>query len=555
MLLTSSQLTALDFTVVEPSVRSTTAYLQQLAAITKLFEQAQLRNSNLTARSYQLDAAAIYCTRYKNVAALSQGLGKTLISTLVAANLYSQTKRYGTIHICIPNLTMLPRWLEDLKLVFAESDIYCLSAKDFGGTALARKNNLIRGAKILIYTHDLLRAKAKGGHCYGHYLQRSARPSLLIIDEIHHFKDPHSLKYLALEPIARSAKRVLGLSGTLSEGSLASVAAILQLVYQRDWIYFRQEGQLANIYGSDVNLGLDYRSGEETASKNAKQLQTLQTDKLPEYFSLVRRYIHRLSIDDPQISNQINLPVSNFQSVELELNEEQNVAYQAEIDTSRSALITLASSSLSSAASIKTQSLLMNAIRICNCGVDEQTPIPKSELTLDLVSKATKTVIFCQYVSSARFIYRQLASVWGQDRLIRVYAKDPEFTPIIQTPQQRWAAISKFESDPTIVAGVFSLNLAAEAIDLVAADRVIIYCSPWSSAKFDQCLRRTLRPGNRHPQVDVYIIYHSRAIDSYQLQLISAKQQIGRLLLDYTFEQSSELDIDRELIKRSVLSL
>lgn len=565
MLITTTELTNRQFTAVESTLKDSVPYDYHRQRIDCLIKTAQLQNPRLQRREYQLETAALYCTRKKNLAALSQGLGKTLIATLVAANIYDRTNRPGTIHICIPNATMLPRWLEDLSLLFAPEDILFLQPQHFGAGKLRRRDNLTKWAKVLIYTHDLVRQSVKQisdptsnsplqrmsdrSHTYAHYLNWSCSPSLLIIDEIHHFKDETSLKYQNLSILARSAKRILGLSGTLSEGNLNSLSAILQLVYQRDWLYYRQPDRLNSIMGSSVKLGLDYRSGESTLDKTAKQLQSIDEDRLSDYFNLIRTYVHRLSIDDPIIRPQIQLPSVEYRSLAVVMSPPQQTAYQSEIATNQSALQTLAASQTqSTTSSVKFQSLLYRAIEICNSGVDRKSDTPKSDLTLALVAEATKTAIFCQYVSSARFIYNQLAASWGTERIIRVYSNDAEFVPVHQRPQQRWKAIEAFETNPQIKAGVFSLNLAAESIDLVAADRVIVYCSPWSAAKFDQCLRRTLRPGNKHQHIDVITIYHDKAIDRYQLQLIAAKQQVGSLLLDYQALPDAAVTVDPNLL-------
>jgi superfamily II DNA or RNA helicase len=549
MLLNSSDLDAQQFTVVEKSITQTEIYSQHLTRIQKLFQAAQQRQPQLEARDYQLAAAAMYCCRPNNMAALSQGLGKTFIATLIAANLYSQTERAGTVHICIPNQTMLQRWLEDLQLLFDPEEIVFLSNQDLGRTSLPRKQNLIKEAKILIYTHDFPRYRGKEGLTNGRYLLESVPPSLLVIDEIHHLKDSNSLKYLALNPIARRAKRVLGLSGTLTEGDLNCLANILQLIYQRDWVYYRQSQKLQSLFGRSLELGLNYATGQKAIGKN-KQLNSVNKDKLSDYYNLVRRYIHRLSIDQPEVRAQITLPAANFKAYAVELNLSQADAYQAALAANSYTLAGLQNNNqLSQEGTKYAQTLLQEAIRICNCGVDK-LPTPKSKLTVNLTTTAKKTVVFCQHVASARFIYEQLAVRWGTNALIRVFSKDAEFVPTTQSPAQRWAAIHKFETDPNIRVGIFSLNLAAEAIDLVAADQIIIYCAPWSGAKFDQCLRRTLRPGNKNPAVEIITIYHTRAIDRYQLQLIEAKQKVGRLLLDYS--DTLELENNRAAVKQAL---
>jgi superfamily II DNA or RNA helicase len=550
VLLTTDQLNKRGFTPPLSKLTTTENYQHQLRCINKLFKSAQKKDSKLLERNYQLESAAMYCCRKDNMAALSQGLGKTLIAALVAANLYSQTDRPGTIHICIPNITMLGRWLTDLQLLFLPEEIVVLSNKDLGRASLPRKHNLIREAKILIYTHDFPRyCDKKNCATNAKYLIQSAAPSLLIIDEIHHFKDNNSLKYQALEVVARKSKRVLGLSGTLTEGNLESLSNILQLVYQKDWVYFRQPNKLQSLFGKSLELGLNYCTGEKVRQKGTKQLQSINQDRLSDYYNTVRKYVHRLSID--QVRLQIKLPEVEFKAYGVQFTQNQKEAYDRELSKSSKLLMGLQETDLSLGSATYAQSLLQSAIEICNQGVDG-CATNKSQLTVSLTESAQKTVVFCQHIKSAGFIYKQLVERWGADKVIRVYSKDISHTPPSQNPQERWKQIDKFENDPNVKVGVFSLNLAAEALDLVAADRVIVYCAPWSGAKFDQCLRRTLRPGNRHPKIEIITIYHEKAIDRYQLQLLEAKQKIGRLLLDYT--EVTAADSDKELVRSALKS-
>jgi superfamily II DNA or RNA helicase len=176
---------------------------------------------------------------------------------------------------------------------------------------------------------------------------------------------------------------------------------------------------------------------------------------------------------------------------------------------------------------------------------------PKAQGVLNAVDNCNKTVVFCQHVESARYITELLQQQFGAGQVVRLYAQDELATPKKLSKERRWQVIRDFESNPQIRAGVFSLNLAAEAIDLVAADQVLMYCLPWSATKLEQGLARVLRPGNRNPRVQLTYITHSWGIDKYQLMLLEQKVQIANLMLDYDTGLQESADVPDALASLS----
>jgi hypothetical protein len=77
--------------------------------------------------------------------------------------------------------------------------------------------------------------------------------------------------------------------------------------------------------------------------------------------------------------------------------------------------------------------------------------------------------------------------------------------------------------DSNIKAGVFSIKLASESINLTSADSVIMFGLPWQIKAIKQAIYRCVRPGNTFPSVNVHFLYHYGLIDEYQVLLASEK--------------------------------
>lgn len=507
------------------------SYFQQTYnRLVKLFNNPNSQDSKFELRPYQVKAAAHYLMQARNISGASQGLGKTLISTLIIKHLYFRMGaklRPGLVHIVLHQSTGLNRWMEELKTFLPTDEVAFIYKKSDLAEA--------RGS-VWIYTQDFLKIKlTKSSRGFvSRKLTKFFKPSLLVIDEVHHYTNPKSIKYRELSILSRSAKRVLGLSGTITEGQLRSLDAVFNLVYQKDWKYFRQPKALEKSLATEFKMRADYQSGEACLD-SGRTLQTVNLNDLPNYFEIVRKYLHRISIDDPTIRASIkSMPTAQDTRLTIDLSTAQKNLYLDYQTQHKAQIDYLAQQAcLSGEQQVKYRALMYPLIEICNTNLDFNQASPKAQLCLDSVSLGKKTAVFCQYVNSARYITNLLKDSLGADKVIRVYGKDDLVVPKNQSPADRWNAINKFEQDANVLAGVFSLNLAAEAIDLVAADQIIFYCLPWAATKIDQALRRVVRPGNKNKIIDVYFITHNWGIDKYQLALLDQKLQIAKVLLDY----------------------
>jgi ERCC4-related helicase len=181
----------------------------------------------------------------------------------------------------------------------------------------------------------------------------------------------------------------------------------------------------------------------------------------------------------------------------------------------------------------QTLRLIVPLIQVANGAKDSNKIIKVRKLVEQAVGKV---VIFCHYVASARLVTDYLTEYLGTDSITRLYATDPLATPTSLSQEQQVDRRTKFQYDPNIKAGVFSLNLASQSIDLTAASDVIYYCCGWSSLSILQSLKRAVRPGNPNKEVNTHYIYTNGLIDTHQVALAVEKIRGSKLLMDFDLD-------------------
>ena len=488
-------------------------------------------------RPYQPQYAALICLRRNNILGASMGVGKTIISLLAVQTLYDEPDRRrsfrtGFVHIVVPNLLAATRWTEELERMPGLCGLY---------TLVKTEADLAAATPILIYTHDFPklktshpRQKLKTKNRIAHYMGRTFQPNFLIVDEVHGLKAgtqrTQYIKYLR-----DRARRVLVLSGTLSDGNLAQVHHLCNFVYKDRWPYVSPQS-FSQLFGQKEKVHTNYLYGsQQTEEVKDKYLQKLDPSKLAIYYQLMRRFIHRVKINEPQISKFITVPAQDVQLHPVQPTAEQIQATQEYIRQHKQALAA-ASYSRTAAQNAEALKLIHPLIQLANYPAELSN---KALKTLEIVENADqKVAVFCSYVGSARYItsfLRNKLQDKGQ-QVVRLYAQDPLADPKQLSMEQRQETVDAFQYDPAVKVGVFSFNLASEAIDLTRASDVICYCMSWSLIKLLQAPARVVRSGNRNKKVGIHYLFHKGLIDEHQVFLSIEKIKGSKLLLDYELE-------------------
>jgi ERCC4-related helicase len=251
----------------------------------------------------------------------------------------------------------------------------------------------------------------------------------------------------------------------------------------------------------------------------------------------MRRYIYRVRIDDPQVKNCITVPKSIIQMHSVEPTPEQHQQHLEYITEYQNAL-NLATYQNDA----KALSLIIPLIQIANQPANGSVSNKLIKLGELVEQSKSKVVIFCHYVTSARIVTRFLESILGEERVTRLYATDPLETPTSLTQEMQVERRSNFQYNPSIKAGVFSINLASQSIDLTSASDVIYYCCGWSAIQMQQSLKRAVRPGNPNAVVNSHYLYTKGLIDTHQVSLAIEKIKGSRLLMDFDLEDVTGSD-------------
>lgn len=502
----------------------------------------------LEVRPYQPEMAALYALRADNICAGSCGLGKTFIVGLLICILYDKFKKPGQIQIAVPNpLSGKTRWLTDLgKLSHLQDKIEFINSEA----------QLLKSTKpIWIYTIDFIKRRAKqiGGNraTIGRLLKRRhLTPSLLVVDEIHLLK-PDSERSRLWDWWRRHCKRFLVLSGTLSDGRLDLLIHITSLVYRKNLPYskynFLAEFQI------NTTVTTNYIKGEEPVSKvSTRYLPHLDITKLPLYADFAQQFIHRVSLNDPNVSSVIKLPTYSENEIRIMPTIEHREYYHNVFESVKERLESVQDASWTIA--LNSINPLLRASAFCPPTIRNN----KLEKLLELVADCGgKTVIFVNQIETGRILHEIFKKIYNINAL-RLYAQDPNCKPKVLSASKREALVCRFLFDPSVKVGIFSINLAAESIDLNSASQVIFYDYPWQAIKLQQAIYRAVRPGNPISHIKVNYLYNSGMIDRHQYYLLNERKKSTNAMLDFdpTNLKGQDLSVldTTELIKRTLAS-
>jgi SNF2 family DNA or RNA helicase len=499
------------------------------------FNSFREKNPNTDERPYQYEYAAIMCTRRHNIMGWDMGVGKTIATILTIYGLYKeklQLLRPGCIQIVVLNLLAAERWLEDFSKFKEFEGLYTVTEKE--------KQLLETTCPIIIYSQDFPKRSCKTNFKGKKVSKRLAnlKPLMLVVDEVHGLRSSTSrTKHLTL--IRNKSRRCLALTGTPSEGNLKELHNILTFVYGENWVYASAQS-FSKDYGVQQKIGANYLYGASNVGGGPeKYLQRLDPVRMPSYYRLMRRYMHRVRIDEPQIVSCMKLPTAKYEMHEIIPSREQKDAYIRYINEHKEQLKRV-SEGVSQQHTAEALQLINPLIEIANYASETNLYSPKLNKLVEIVEHAEgKVVIFCDRVASAWLCKQALASRLKL-KVIRLYSKDSREEETDMGLEKRIEAVTQFQYDPNVKAGVFSINLAGQSIDLTKASDVIYYCLPWSSIKIQQSISRVVRSGNPYDTVKLHYLYQQGLVDEYQTRLAIEKIRCAKLMLDYEIDFESE---------------
>lgn len=488
---------------------------------------------NLEVRPYQPEMAAMYALRANNICAGSCGLGKTFIVGLLICILYPQLKRPGQIQIAVPNaLSGKTRWLTDLnRLAHLSGQVEFINSEV----------QLLNSTKpIWVYTIDFIKRKSKtiGGNrstLSRVMKRRGLTPSLQVIDEIHLLK-PNTDRSKQWEWWRKQSKRFLALSGTLSDGRLDLLIHVTELVYGKHIGYSKQ--RFLDKFNVNTNVKTNYIKGEEPVSDiSTRYLPQLDVTQLPNYAEFAQTFIHRVSLNDPDVAKVVKIPTFTEHNLNIAPSMKHKKYYLDVFTRIKSELEGVKDANWTVALSVINP--LITASAWCPSDITNN----KLNKIKNLVAECNgKTVIFVAQVETGRLLHEEFKKIYSINA-IRLYAQDPNCEPKILNSTKREGLVARFLFDPTVKVGIFSINLAAESIDLNTASQVIFYDYPWQSIKLQQAIYRAVRPGSPIDHINIYYLYNIGMIDQHQFYLLNERKKSTQAMLDFDPTNLSGTDL------------
>lgn len=462
-------------------------------------------------RPYQWLFPAMYCLRDSNLFAGAMGIGKTLITLITIKALYPDlmtVKRPGRIHIVVPSSTAFVEWKAELDRVLPNS------------YEIIETNNqqqlLTSDKPIFIYTIHLPKAKSKESCTYiSGVLSKVRHPNLLVVDELDAIGKPTTQSYQHLLKVRQSAKRVLGLTGTPAEHP-EDIHNFCSFIYRNSWPYLNVR-EFKNIFVDSHELKSHFINGYEPTEGKKRALAFIKLNKLPDWAALLRKYIHRASLDDPNIKPFLSVPeISDFYPT-VEADEKTKDLYFSAVAQSQNKIDRLATDD---SRSVEALSLCNSLLKLVNFPPHITSKVEQLET---LVAQSNKLLIYTDLRESANYVLDYL-----NDLKIDTLHLHAELNTA-----KREDVINEFKTNPDKKALVLSIRIAARALNLTMVDTVIFYCPGWRSNLINQGIRRAARPGNRLANVKVYFPVNNNMIDQHQVNLLAEKARLSLQYLDY----------------------
>jgi len=453
------------------------------------------------------------------------GIGKTLITLVKIRALYDLTKgRPGRIHIVVPSNTAFTEWKQELDRVIPGTYTVIQSEKDL----------LKATTPIFIYTIHLPKRKSASGQYLSRYLSKRAKPNLLVIDELDAIGKESSLQFKELSRIRRSAKRVLGLTGTPAEHP-HNIHTYCRFIYQNQWPFDNIKAFKA-IYINQKELNSHYISGTSVDDAIKKRvLPYVKFDKLPSWASLLRRYIHRANLDDANIRPYISVPDVNYIHLQSEPTADTLEGYEELVSRVKSKIVHLAEDSSSAAEAL---SLCISLLKKVNYP-DHRTSKVES---LSILRTRRRTLLYTDLIGSGDYVEDYLKEMGlNYNRLKSSHTLD-----------QRERIINNFKSDAreSQLVLMLPIRIGARALNFPMVDSIVFYCPGWRSVTLNQAMRRAARPGNQLDSVDIYLLYHLGCIDEHQINVLAHKAEATQQALDFYGYNNSDTPIGKEILSK-----
>ncbi len=404
------------------------------------------------------------------------GTGKTVMTTVALKILIQQAKIHHVLILCPPSV--LYEWKRHLDDWSPE-----LTSDLIRGSQETRKSKWQMPVHIYVTTYDTLK-----GDIENEILPKEnlGQFDVVILDEAHHIKNMKSKRFRAIKKL--QPKRRWALTGTPIQNKIEDLASIFEFVYP------------------DFLTSFDLRP---------EQIQ----GRIKPYF--LRRRKKEVMPD---------LPPKIYEPIELELDEEQNIAYkQAEAGIRNEFEEVLARGEKVTKQHIFAKLTILK--QICNFAPKKSTS-PKTdslkERIEEIVESGNKVIIFSQYVNEGVSKLEKILEPYGVAKIVGG-----------QTDANRRGEIEKFKKNPKFPVLIASVRSGGEGLNLTEASYVVHFDHWWNPAVMWQAEDRVHRRGQTKG-VNIYSYWMKDTIDERIQQKLREKGILFEKVIDGLAEEGLE---------------
>jgi SNF2 family DNA or RNA helicase len=401
------------------------------------------------------------------------GTGKTVMTTVALKILIQQAKVHHVLILCPPSV--LYEWKRHLDDWTPELTAYLIR-----GSQEIRKSLWQMPIHIYVTTYDTLK-----GDIENEVLPKEnlGRFDVVILDEAHHIKNMKSKRFRAIKKL--QPRRRWTLTGTPVQNRIEDLASIFEFVYP---------GYLTSF---------DLRPEQIQARIKPYFLRRLKKDVMPE------------------------LPPKIHETIELDLDEEQDIAYrQAEAGIRDEFDKILARGEKITKTHIFAKYAMLK--QICNFAPRKPTS-PKTDLLKEqieeIIASGNKVIVFSQYVDEGVSKLEGILEPYGIAKIVGG-----------QTDANRRGEIEKFKKNPEVPILIASVRSGGEGLNLTEASYVVHFDHWWNPAVMWQAEDRVHRRGQTKG-VNIYSYWMKDTIDERIQQKLREKSALFQNVVDGLAEE------------------
>jgi superfamily II DNA or RNA helicase len=401
------------------------------------------------------------------------GTGKTVMTLVALKILIQQAKVRHVLILCPPSV--LYEWKHHLDEWAPELTAYLIR-----GSQEVRKSLWQMPIHIYVTTYDTLK-----GDIENELLPKEnlGRFDIVILDEAHHIKNMKSKRFRAIKKL--QPRRRWALTGTPVQNKIEDLASIFEFVYP---------GYLTPF---------DLRPEQIQARIKPYFLRRLKKDVMPE------------------------LPPKIYGTIELDLDEEQDIAYRrAEAGIRDEFDKILARGEKITKPHIFAKYNMLK--QICNFApgksVSPKTDSLKEQIE-EIIESENKVIVFSQYVDEGVSKLEKILTPYGVAKIVGG-----------QTDTNRMWEIDKFKKNPEVPILIASVRAGGEGLNLTEASYVVHFDHWWNPAVMWQAEDRVHRRGQTKG-VNIYSYWMKDTIDERIRQKLKEKGFLFEQIVDGLAEE------------------